>query len=119
MRRLLFAFIIVMCKSSIVLQVGLADFLSTVLLAFYLSVMPMTDGLNNFIQIFNEVIVLISIQLLFIYSNYVDDPIIRYKLAWYFLYMMAFDCAVNVLIMLYVIARKIYCAARNAYRARS
>lgn len=119
MRRLLFAFVIVMCKSSIVLQVGLADFLSTVLLGYYFSVMPMTDGLNNFIQIFNEVIVLISIQLLFIYSNYVDDPIIRYELAWYFLYLMAFDCTVNILIMLYVIGKKIYRAARKAYRARS
>ena len=61
LRRLLFAFTIVMCEASIVLQVGMADLLSTALLGFYLSVMPMTDGLNNFIQIFNEVIVLIAI----------------------------------------------------------
>ena len=61
LRRLLFAFVIVMCQSSIVLQVGMADFMSTALLGYYLSVRPMTDSLNNFIQIFNEIIVLVSI----------------------------------------------------------
>lgn len=77
--------------------------------------MPMTDGLNNFIQIFNEVIVLISIQLLFIFTNYVGNPTKRYEIAWYFLYLVAFDCSVNILIMFFVIGKKIYVAARKAY----
>ena len=78
----------------------------------------MTDGLNNFIQIFNEIIVLLSIQLLYIYTNYVDSPTTRYELAWYFLYLMAFVCIVNILFMFYVIFSKIYQAIRKAYLKR-
>ena len=70
-RRLLFAFIIVFCKGSIVLQVFLADILSTILLCFYLSVFPMDGVMNNGVQIFNEVVVLICIWLLFHQTYYV------------------------------------------------
>lgn len=49
LRRLLFAFVIVICSPSIVLQVAAADILSTLLLVFYVTVEPMNDGLNNFI----------------------------------------------------------------------
>ena len=64
-RRFLIAFIIAFCGSSIVLQVLLADILSTLLLAFYLMVRPMIDSLNNKIQLFNEAAVLVCVWLQF------------------------------------------------------
>ena len=48
-RRLLFAFVIVNCGFSIVLQVLLADILNTLLLCFFIGVRPMIGLVNNVI----------------------------------------------------------------------
>ena len=56
---------------------------------------------------------------MFIYTNYVESPVIRYDLAWYFLYLMGFNCIVNVLIMFIVVGKKLYVAARKWYVNRS
>ena len=73
-RRLLFAFVIVFCYQSIVLQVFLCDILSTILLGFYSSVQPMTDNFNNRLQIYNEIVVLVCIWLLFHWTQFVESP---------------------------------------------
>ena len=71
-RRFTFAAIIVLCGASIVLQVFIADIMSTLLLIFFLSVRPMNDSVNNAVQIFNESAVLISIWLMFHWTQYVS-----------------------------------------------
>ena len=73
-RRIYIAFIVVFCGFSIVLQVALADVLSTLLLAYFLSVMPMMDRLNNAVQIFNEIVVIVCIWLCIHFTEYVPDP---------------------------------------------
>ena len=46
----------------------IADFLSTFLLGFYLVVKPMTDRFNNVIQFVNELVVLLCVQLTFLFT---------------------------------------------------
>ena len=46
-RRLIFAMVLICCQVSIVLQVILADVMSTLLLTFFITVKPMVDGINN------------------------------------------------------------------------
>jgi len=77
-RRLIFAYVIAMVSQTIVFQVFIIDFLSMLLLSYYICIRPMTDVLNNFIHIFNEFIVLFAIQMLFLFTLYVEDPTIRY-----------------------------------------
>ena len=84
--------------------------MSTILLGYYFTVKPMTDRLNNFIQIFNEAVVLVCIWLMFTFTLFVDDAETRYELAWYFLIFVGVDIAVNVLIFLFIIVKKIYSA---------
>ena len=72
-RRLIFAFVIVFLSFCVVLQIFLIDVLSTLLLCFYLSVHPMWDGLNNAIQVINELVVLLCVWLMFHYTLYVED----------------------------------------------
>ena len=72
-RRLLLTFIIVFCADSIVLQILLADLLCTLLLAYYVTVVPMTSIFNNCIQVFNEAVVLILIWLLLQQTEYIND----------------------------------------------
>ena len=117
-RRILFAAIIVYGYSSIVLQVLIADILSTLLLAFYLAVRPMVDGLNNSVQFLNELVVLVSIWLMFWFTFYVPGPETRYDLAWYFLYVIGADIAINVLTLLFIVSRKIIHAVRAAILKR-
>lgn len=61
LRRLLFAYIVTQVFHTIVFQVFLLDFLTTSLLVYYLQVRPMVDRVNNFIQIFNELVVLLAV----------------------------------------------------------
>ena len=117
-RRFFFAWVIVYCGSSIVLQVALVEFLSTILLAYYLSVRPMVDRVNNFTQVFNEIVVLLCQWLMFHFTDFVTDPIVRYELGWYLLYLVATNVAVNLLVLIYVISNKIYLAARNYFLER-
>ena len=75
LRRLAFAAIIAYLGFSIVLQVLLADILSTGLLIFYIVVRPMYDKVNNAIQIINEAVVLVCVWLMFLFTEYVGDPV--------------------------------------------
>ena len=54
------------------------DFLSMFLLAYYIAVQPMTDRVNNWMQIFNELLVLCAIDSLFFFTDFVSDPKLRY-----------------------------------------
>ena len=78
----------------------------------------MIDSSNNFIQAFNELVVLTCIWLMFHYTQFVGDPNTRYDLSEYFLNLMAIDAAVNVLFMVFAIGRKIYRIIRDFYRKR-
>lgn len=61
LRRLIFALIVTHSFRTIVMQVFWIDFLTTALLVYYIQVLPMEDKINNFIQILNELVVLLSI----------------------------------------------------------
>ena len=60
-RRLIFAAVICFFFSNVVLQIAIVDCLSMILIIFLITVFPMIDKVNNFIQIFNEVFLLMSI----------------------------------------------------------
>ena len=109
---------IVYCGKSIVLQVFLADILSTLLLAFYLSVWPMVGVINNGIQILNEIVVLVAIWLMFHFTMFVEDAQTRYDLGWRFLYFIGADVALNVLFLFYFVGSKIYKACKRKFMAR-
>lgn len=55
-----------------------------------------------------------SVWLMFHYTEFVGDPELRYDLAFYFLYIVSIDVALNVLLLLYIIVKKIYSAIRLA-----
>lgn len=58
-RRLHFSLLICILSDSIVLQIMAADFLILAMLAFYTSQRPMKDAMNNAVQIFNEVAIIL------------------------------------------------------------
>ena len=93
----------------------MVDALSTALLAYYLLSMPMKDLLNNWIQIFNEIIILICTWSLFLFTNYVPDPVLRYEFGQYFLYFIGFNLAVNILVFMWTILSSLIKWCRQKY----
>ena len=78
----------------------------------------MVGIVNNGIQIFNETVVLVCLWLMFHFTEYVPCPLIRYELAWYFMYFVAANIGGNVLVLFYIILFKIYEAIRKCYLKR-
>ena len=117
-RRSIFAFLVIYCGKSIVLQVMLSDVLSTLLLAFYFTIWPMSGIINNAIQIVNEMVVIVSIWLMFWFTHYIEDAQVRYDKGWHFLYFVGADVALNIIFLFYFLGSKIYCACKRKFMAR-
>ena len=107
LRRILFVGVIMLCSFSIVLQVMIADVMSTLLLAFYLSVLPMRGVMNNLTEIVNEASVLASIMYMFVFTDYVPDPVVRYAFGYNFLYFVGGVIALNLLTFIFTIVNAI------------
>ena len=67
---------------------------------------------------------LVSIWLMFHFTEFVTDPEDRYNLAFYFLYFVAFDVALNVILLVFTLLKKIFlalklCCLRRIAKSRS
>ena len=85
------------------------------MLVYFITVAPMNDRLSNWIQITNEIVVLVSVWLMFHFTEYVNDPATRYLLAFNFLYFVASDIILNILVLIFTILKKIYSACRSFF----
>ena len=56
----------------------------------------MVDGANNFIQVFNELVILLCTWYLFLWTDYVPNPEDRYNFGAQFLYIIGFNFVVNI-----------------------
>ena len=63
----------------------------------------MFDGINNFIQVFNELCILIVFCFSFAFTEAVPDPVVRFSYGDWFLYAIFFNLSVNASILLYQI----------------
>ena len=95
------------------MQILVSDCLSTLLLAYYLSVMPMVDNLSNFVQILNECVILVCTWLILQFTLYVPDAELRHQQANYFLYVALSNIIFNVLVFLFIIVKRIYIAIKG------
>ena len=87
-------------------------------LIFFTSKMPMWDGLNNGVHIFNEIAVTYLCLGMLLFTDYVPDPVMRYDFGYKFLYVCAFVVIVNILVFLYLIISGIILAIRRSYLKR-
>ena len=70
------------------------------LLAYYITVLPMSSRINNFIQIFNEVVVTLAIVTIFLFTDYVEDPELRYEFGKYFIDIFFLNLIINLLVLI-------------------
>ena len=83
------------------------------MLAYMVTVNPMTDTVNNAIQVANEAIVLICIWTMLWFTEYVGSPETRYDLGTVFLVFLAIAIGLNVLILFYTILKGVYKAVKQ------
>ena len=76
------------------------------------------DKINNAIQIFNEIVVLLCIQSMFLFTNYVPDVEVRYKMGQKVLYLLAANILLNMVVLISNLLSKIYTGLRNWYLKR-
>ena len=58
----------------------------------------MEGKLSNSLEIGNEILLLFSVWLMFIFSDFVEDPQIRYDFGYYFMYFIAAGIGLNLCI---------------------
>ena len=78
----------------------------------------MWDVINNVIQIFNEAVVIVCIWLMFLFTEYVPEPLVRYEFGENLMYFIGVDVGLNILILFKVIGSKIFKACRGFFLRR-
>ena len=113
LRRVVFAMVICFMTHSLVFQVMVADFAILALLSFYTRIKPMKDELNNTVQIFNEIAIIVLLQFMFMLTDFTEDPVERHDYGYYFLYYVATLIGINICILIASIVIEIRRACRR------
>jgi len=93
--------------------------MSTLLLSYYINVRPLVGLVNHLVEIVNETIVLVCFWLQFLFTDYVEDPVVRHKLGYGMLYFISLGVGLSFLSFLYSVISKaiIYLRQRIAKRS--
>ena len=113
LRRLIFAITIALLNGAIVCQILVTDFAVLAMLSFFIHRWPMINGLNNLVQVFNEMIILLIIVSLVVFTDFVPDPVVRYDLGHVLLYTVAVTMIVNLIILILGLLYAIYVGVRK------
>lgn len=82
--------------------------MSSLLLLIYIIIWSPMDGyILDFLAIFNEVVLLFASYLLFLYTEYVPSPELRYKFGNIMMYLLYFNFGLNILLLVFEIVRQI------------
>ena len=76
-------------------------------------VKPFENPILNRLEVFNEVCIMAASYHLFVFTEYVDDPIMQYKVGWSIIGVTAFNIMVNMGVMLYASFLKVKLAIRK------
>ena len=79
----------------------------------------MVDGTNNFIQVFNEVIILVCTWYLFLFTEYVPNPVDRHLFGQGFIYLIGFNCTINILLLIFLLCKSIKAAIKTKFAKRT
>ena len=61
--------------------------------------MPFTEKKLNFVQMLNESLLLLSVYMMHLFSDFVPDETTRYNFGWYFVYLVFIIFGENMLII--------------------
>ena len=64
----------------------------------------MKDAMNNAVQIFNEVAIILLLQFMFMFTDFNTNPVDRHSFGYLFLYYVAALITINVLFLVVSLA---------------
>lgn len=99
LRRTSLVLIIVFLRRNIVAQVLSAVHSSLLMLTWLIQVKPFDAEYKNKLECFNEFIVLVMSYIDFLFTDYVDNPVLRYTFGYFYIGIIAFGLLVNVTTM--------------------
>ena len=99
LRRLIFAMTIVLLWKQNFFQIQIVVFKTSMVMAFTGQVRPFRFPEQNKAEVFNEVMCLISTYGLIIFTDFVSDPLARYKCGWALISITLSILAVNCFIL--------------------
>jgi hypothetical protein len=77
--------------------------------AFFITIAGMSNVLkgkyNNRLNFFNEISLMIHCYLYFLFSDFLPDPVVRFKVGFVLIWNTCFNFSVNVLLMLLTSSR--------------
>jgi hypothetical protein len=104
-RRLLIACVISFMQVSVVMQAIFTINSSLVLLTFLATWKPMEANHYNYLAVFNEFVLLVACYLMFLFTDFVPDPALRFEFGKYFLYLLYANLATNLLVLGFEISK--------------
>jgi hypothetical protein len=85
------------------------------MLTFFITVKPLDQPFLNGIEVFNEACLLLTSYFLFLFTDFVPDPKLRYQIGWLFIGLQILNIAVNWMCMFYKVFCAICLALKRAY----
>jgi hypothetical protein len=79
----------------VVLQVAVIIYSSVAMLSFTVHVRPTTTGNLEMLEIFNEGLVLLCAYYIFLFTDYITDPVMRYQFGWGYIGLLGFGLIFN------------------------
>ena len=108
LRRLLFSLIAVVMDGSPVLQVQLLIFHCILMLIYNILVQPFEEPTLNYLEIFNELCIIVAAYHLIPFTDFLDDPEIKYEIGWSIIGITTFNIGVNMIFMSLLSLRKLF-----------
>jgi len=84
------AFVIVLIQDLYIIKFGAVVALTLLQLSYILSVKPYHSKARHLLEIFNETMLMCTIYFLPLFTDFVQDPVMRFNLSW------AFNCALLI-----------------------
>jgi len=112
-RRCLFALVAVV-SDNVLVQLFVTIYASLGLVFFYATVWPMTDKVNNLMQLCNELFLLACVHFMLAFTDYTFDPFQRHQIGYAYLIFLAVNITVNVVLIGHVLVNSV----KKWYRER-
>jgi len=95
-RRLAFAFAIVFLDQILSNQIYVSMFTTLGMASWHITYLPMMDRWNNFVYLFNELVLLVLTYYIFLFSGYLPTLEQKFMFGYVYLGVLAFSFVVNI-----------------------
>ena len=113
LRRLIYAFSIILFINYLAFQIMIMLFLSTLMLSYIVLFRPFHNPLLNFLEIVNEITLILCLECAAVFTDFVEDPYAKYYTGYAIIGIVGIDILINIIAMVKVGAQAIVVKVRK------